>query len=144
MSGKRLLARTGLVAALGVLIFLVLSSVQSPATPIKPSVQQLLRQSQQNQQPFIPARAGWSESSGTANLVRHPVLESISEEHMRQEFRDMLITVATPDPWFVVALATLVLLMRKLRAMEAVRAKEAAAMAVAEPERETPEAKLAA
>jgi hypothetical protein len=34
--------------------------------------------------------------------------------------------------------------MRKLRAMEAVRAKEAAAMAVAEPERETPEAKLAA
>lgn len=138
------MARTGLAAALGVLIFLMLSAVQSPATPIKPDVQRLLRQSQQNQQPFIPARAGWTEPSGSANLVRNPVLESISEEHMRQEFREMLIAVATPDPWFVVALVTLVFLMRKLRAMEAARAREAAALAVVGPQPEAPQAKLAA
>jgi hypothetical protein len=144
MSGRRLLARTGFAAALGVLIFLVLSAVQSPATPIKPDLQKLLRQSQQNEQPFIPARAGWSEPAGTANLTRNPVLESISEEHMRQEFRDLLITVATPDPWFVVALVTLVLLMRKLRALEAARAREAAALTVVEATPEAPPAQLAA
>lgn len=133
-----------MVAALGVLIFLMLSSVQSPATPIKPDVQKLLRQSQQNQQPFIPARAGWSEPGGAANPARNPVLESISEEHMRQEYRELLIAVATPDPWFVVALVTLVFLMRKLRALEAARAREAAGLAVVETQHEPPQAKLAA
>jgi hypothetical protein len=123
MSGKRLLARTGFAAALGMLIFLVLSSVDSQATPIKPDVQKLIRQSQQSHQPFIPARAGWSEPVASASAVRNPVLASMADDHMRGEFRETLATVATPDPWIVLALATLIVLMRKLRSIEAERTR---------------------
>lgn len=121
MSGKRLLARTGIAAGLAILIFLALSAVDSSAAPIKPDVNQMIRQSQQVQPPFIPARAGWSEAANQTIVVRNPVLESITADHMRQDFRDTLMAVATPDPWFIVALATLILLMRKLRSIEAAR-----------------------
>ena len=115
------MARTGLAAALGMLIFLMVSAVESQATPIKPDVQKLLKQSQQSQQQFIPARAGWTEPSMAATVVRNPVLESIAGDHMQREFRETLTAVATPDPWIVLALATLILLMRKLRSIEAAR-----------------------
>jgi hypothetical protein len=120
MSGKRLLARTGLAAIIGVLVFLALSSV-SHATPIKPDVQKMIRQSQQTAKPFIPARAGWSEPTASASILRNPVLESIADDHLRQEFRETLSTVAIPDPWIVLALASLIFLMRKLRSIEAKR-----------------------
>lgn len=122
MSGKRLLARTGWAAALGMLIFLMLSSVESHATPIKPDIKKLIRQSQQQgQQTFIPARAGWSEPVASAMPARNPLLDSIAEDHMRREFRETLATVATPDPWIVIALVILIVLMRKLRSIEAER-----------------------
>jgi hypothetical protein len=142
MSGKRLLARTGLAAVLGILIFLALSTVESHATPIKPDVQKLIRQSQQMQKPFIPARAGWSEPVASASVIRNPVLESIADDHLRREFRETLSTVAVPDPWIVLALATLIFLMRKLRSIEAARknAMQPALVAV----NVTGEAKLAA
>ena len=136
------MARTGLAAALGILIFLVLSSVESQATPIKPDVQKLLRQSQQTQKPFIPARAGWNEPTSAATVVRNPVLESVAGDHMRQEFRETLTAVATPDPWIVLALATLVLLMRKLRSIEAQRNRVPRVAVLAKPAE--PPARLAA
>jgi hypothetical protein len=133
MSGKRLLARTGLAAILGVLIFLAISTIESHATPIKPDVQKLIRQSQQTSKPFIPARAGWSEPATSTTLVRNPVLESIADDHLRQEFRETLSSVAIPDPWIVLALATLILLMRKLRSIEAKRNRALQPVFVAEP-----------
>lgn len=120
MSGKRLLARTGLAAIIGVLVFLALSTV-SRATPIKPDVQKLIRQSQQTTKPFIPARAGWSEPTASASILKNPVLESIADSHLRQEFRETLSSVAIPDPWIALALAALIFLMRKLRSIEANR-----------------------
>jgi hypothetical protein len=143
MTGKRLLARTGLVAALGMLIFLVLSSVESQATPIKPDVQRLLKQSQQNNQPFIPARAGWNGHLASASKPNNPILESISDDHMRQEFRETLATVAIPDPSFVVGMLALIFLMRKLRSMD-VRRKRAQQMVTLVPKPATPQARLAA
>ena len=118
MTGKRLLARTGLVAALGMLIFLVLSSASAHATPIKPDVQRMIRESQQSQKPFIPARAGWSEPTSTTAALHNPVLESLKGDNARSEFRETLAMVATPDPWLVVAFLTIILLMRKLRTIE--------------------------
>ena len=103
------------------LIFLMISTVDSQATPIKPDVQKLIRQSQQNSQPFIPARAGWNEPVASASAAHNPVLDSIADDHMRQEFRETLASVATPDPWIVLALGTLIVLMRKLRSIEAQR-----------------------
>jgi hypothetical protein len=93
----------------------------SHATPIKPDVQKMIRQSQQTAKPFIPARAGWSEPTASASILRNPVLESIADDHLRQEFRETLSTVAIPDPWIVLALASLIFLMRKLRSIEAKR-----------------------
>ena len=120
MTGKRLLARVGWAAALGMVIFLVLSSAESHATPIRPDLQKMLKQSEQAQQPFIPARAGWTESS-TVTVPRNPVLDSVFGDRMRQELRQELAMIATPDPFLVLALATLILLMRKLRSIEAKR-----------------------
>ncbi len=127
------MARTGLVAALGMLIFLVLSSVESQATPIKPDVQKLIRQSQQTEHPFIPARAGWNEPTSATTVVRNPVLESVAGDHMRQEFRETLTAVATPDPWIALSLATLIVLMRKLRSIEARRSRVRAIAVMREP-----------
>jgi hypothetical protein len=143
MSGKRLLARTGMVAALGMLIFLVLSTVDSQATPIKPDVQKLIKQSQQSHQPFIPARAGWNEPVATANAARNPVLDSVIGDHMRDEYRATLMEVATPDPWIALALATLILLLRTLRGIETKRTR-LRAVPVLVPERAVPQARLAA
>lgn len=133
MSGKRLLARTGLVAALGMLLFLLLSTVESQATPIKPDVEKLIHQSQQARQPFIPARAGWTEPVAAASVARNPVLESLGSDHMRREFRETLAAVATPDPMIAVALAALIVLMRKLRSIEAERNRARLTVVVAEP-----------
>ena len=122
MSGKSLLARTGWAAALGMLLFLFLSlAVDSQATPIKPDVQKLLQQSQQTQQPFIPARTGWNEPAASAAAPHNPVLESMQADHMREEFKETLATIATPDPWIALAIFMVVVLMRKLRSLEAQR-----------------------
>jgi hypothetical protein len=129
MSGKHLLARTGWAAVAGMLIFLVLSSVNSPATPIKPDVQRMIRESQQAQQPFIPARAGWNEPSATTAALHNPVLASLTGDRVQQEYRETLMSVATPDPWILVALGMVIVLMRKLRSIEA-RRKSAAAVAL--------------
>ena len=124
-----MLARTGWAAVLGMLIFLVLSSVNSQATPIKPDVQRMIREAQQAQRPFIPARAGWSEPSSDSAALHNPVLASLSSDRVQQEYRQTLAMVATPDPWIVVALAMVIVLMRKLRSMDAAR-KRAAAVAL--------------
>ena len=136
------MARTGLVAALGMLLFLVLSTVDSQATPIKPDVQKLLRQSQQSQQPFIPARAGWNEPTSATTVVKNPILESVAGDHLSQEYRETLTAVATPDPWIVLALGALILLMRKLRTIEAQRNRMRKVAVLARPAE--PPAKLAA
>jgi hypothetical protein len=111
------------------LIFLVLSSVNSPATPIKPDVQRMIREAQQAQQPFIPARAGWNEPSSNSPALRNPALASLTSDRVQQEYRETLATVATPDPWILVALAMVIVLMRKLRSMETAR-KRAEAIAL--------------
>jgi hypothetical protein len=106
--------------------------VNSQATPIKPDVQRMIRESQQAQKPFIPARAGWSESSASSSAALHnPVLESLTGDRAQQEIRETLATVATPDPWLIVALALVIVLMRKLRSIEAQRKRAAAISLVA-------------
>ena len=142
MSGRNLITRAGVAVVLGMLIFLVLSTVESQATPIKPDPQKLLQQSQQNQQPFIPARAGWNEPVAAASVPHNPLLESMQEDHMRREFKETLATAATPDPWIALALASVILLMRKLRSLEAQRNRARAALVVVA--NDTPPARLAA
>lgn len=110
---------------LGMLLFLVLSAVDSTATPIRPDIKKLIQQSQQAQPTFVPARAGWTESSAVT-VIRNPVLESIAGDHLRSEFREELAAVATPDPWIALSLLTLIVLMRKLRSIEAQRHHQAA------------------
>lgn len=112
---------------LGMLIFLVLSAVDSQATPIRPDIKKLIEQSQQAQPTFVPARAGWTESSAVT-VARNPVLESLGGDHLRSELQGELAAVATPDPWIVLSLLTLILLMRKLRSIEAERNRQAVAL----------------
>jgi hypothetical protein len=139
MSGKHLLARTGWAAVLGMLIFLVISAVNSKATPIKPDVKRMLRESQQAEKPFIPARAGWSEPTSTSAALHNPMLESLTGDRAQQEFRETLATVATPDPWILVALGMVVVLMRKLRSIEASRKRAEAIAMAARPEQQEPQ-----
>ncbi len=80
---------------------------------------------------FIPARAGWSEPAVTT-AVKNPLLESLAGEKWRAELRDELATIATPDPWIVLALGVLIVLMRKLRSIEAQRNRDRAAGMVVE------------
>lgn len=129
-----------MAAVLGALLFIVLSSIDSQATPIKPDVQKMLQQSQRSRQPFIPARAGWSDSAVSSAAV-NPALQSIAQDHLRREFQETLAAIATPDPWLVVALAAVIILMRKLRSMEAER-KPPTVVGVIEPE--APSVRLAA
>ncbi|HEY3928581.1 MAG TPA: hypothetical protein VGL89_09415 [Candidatus Koribacter sp.] len=116
------------------LIFLFFSVVDSQATPIKPDVQKLLQQSQQTQKPFIPARTGWNEPVASAAATHNPVLESIQDDHMRQEFKETLASIATPDPWIAFAIFMVVVLMRKLRSMEAQRRRGMAVAMMTESE----------
>ncbi len=47
MSGRRLIARTGLAMLAGMIVFLLFSVVESQATPIRPDLQKLIKQSEQ-------------------------------------------------------------------------------------------------
>ncbi len=115
----------------GMLAFLILSAVQSQATPIRPDLQKLIKQSGQGQQMFIPARVGWNEPA-TTSAAKNPMLESLAGEKWRAELRDELATIATPDPWIAVALVMLIFLMRKLRSIEAKRNRAQATAIVIE------------
>ena len=114
----------------GMIVFLLLSAVESPATPIRPDVQKLIKQSEQANRPFIPARVGWSDPATVT--VKNPVLESLQGDKLHQQMREELATIATPDPWIALALAMVIFLMRKLRAMEAERNRAMATARLAE------------
>lgn len=116
----------------GIIVFLVLSAVESQATPIRPDLQKLIKQSEQGRQMFIPARAGWSAPAAAAVTV-NPLLESLSGEKWRQDLRDELASIATPDPWIALALVSLIFLMRKLRSIETQRNRARAARLIAMP-----------
>ncbi|ABF39081.1 hypothetical protein Acid345_0076 [Candidatus Koribacter versatilis Ellin345] len=115
----------------GMIVFLMISAVQSQATPIRPDLQKMIKQSEQGRQLFIPARAGWAEPAAAAITV-NPLLESLGGEKLRHDLRDELATIATPDPWIALALVTLILLMRKLRSIEAQKNRARAAGLVLE------------
>jgi hypothetical protein len=117
----------------GLFVFLFLSVVESSATPIKPDLKKMIHDSEQAQRPFIPARAGWSESS-SITVQRFPVLESISGDRVREQLQEELATIATPDPWVALGLVALILLMRKLRSIEAQRKRTAEVGEVPAPE----------
>jgi len=117
----------------GMIVFLMISAVESHATPIRPDLQKLIKQSEQGKQMFIPARVGWTEPVA-ASVTVNPLLESLAGEKLRQNLREELATIATPDPWIALALTTLIFLMRKLRSIERKRTAVAQVITMPLPE----------
>ncbi len=115
MNGKALLTR--ILLALGVAMFCLIVWGNAHATPVAPSIQQILAQPQSPPQPFPLARAGWKgpETPPLPQAAPNPILETFGVAAQRREFRRGLLAAAIPDPRAVAAILTVILVLRRSR-----------------------------
>ncbi len=85
------------------------------ATPVEPSIHQILSQPQSPPQPFPLARAGWNgpETAHSPHAAPNPILESFGVAAQRREFERGLLAAAIPDPRAVAAILTVILVLRR-------------------------------
>ncbi len=113
MNGKALLTR--ILLALGVALFCLIFWGNAQATPVEPSIHQILAQPQSPPQPFPLARAGWKgpETPRSPQAARNPILETFGVAAQRREFERGLLAAAIPDPRAVAAVLTVILVLRR-------------------------------
>lgn len=87
------------------------------ATPVEPSIHQILAQPHTPPQPFPLARAGWKgpESQSAAQAAPNPILETFGVAAQRREFERGLRAAAIPDPRAVAAILTAILVLRRAK-----------------------------
>ena len=85
------------------------------ATPIRPTAKQILKDAQQTDVDFIPARAGWNGSE-TRRAAVSPLLERFSPAAQRAANHETLLAIATPDFRIWAFLALIIVSLRLLRA----------------------------
>jgi len=98
------------------------------ATPIRPDLHKLLQE--EKPRSFAPARAGWNgpemrPAQGTLN----PTLEAYGPAATARAARASLLAAVIPDPKAVIAIGTLIVLLRVLR-QQKLRRKSATVMAI--------------
>ena len=117
MTGKELIRRIGWALALSAGLLVVLSSIQTEATPIRPDIKKMAEQPERARMPYTPARAGWNgpEQAPAAASANNPVLNRAASIHAMQT---ALLAAAVPDPRTILAIVAAIFLMRMLKSYD--------------------------
>ena len=102
----------------GLLMALITGSLNVGfAMPIKPNLEKTLQQQEQRKRVFAPAQAGWNgpEMQRPQDVAPNPVLEAYGPAATARSIRASLVAAAIPDPKAVLAIATIIILMRVMR-----------------------------
>lgn len=115
MEGKSLLTR--ILLALGLAMFCLIVWGSAHATPVEPSIHQILAQPHTPPQPFPLARAGWKgpETPPSPQAAPNPILETFGVAAQRREIERGLWAAAIPDPRAVAAILTAILVLRRAK-----------------------------
>jgi hypothetical protein len=111
MNAMRRIWQLGLALAM-------LFTAQAFAVPIKPNLEKMLRQQQQQQvRPYEPARAGWDgpEAVPAKDASPNPVYEAYGPASTARAIRASLKAAAMPDPAAILGIGMLILLWRVAR-----------------------------
>ena len=134
MTGKGLLKRITITLALATGLFILFAAGEANATPIRPDIRKVVKESQSRPAPMVPARAGWNgpEIQPEARLI--PALDPALTLRANKA---ALLAAAIPDPRALFAVAIIIILMRTLKRIEAEqRRRQADAVVVINQERE--------
>ena len=87
------------------------------ATPVEPSLQEILAHPPTPSAPFPPARAGWNgpETPPSPQVAPHPILQTFGVEAQKRQFDQALRGAATPNPLALAAILTAILVLRRTR-----------------------------
>ena len=102
----------------GLLMALITGSLNVGfAMPIKPNLEKTLQQQEQRKRVFAPAQAGWNgpEMQRPQDVAPNPVLEAYGPAATARSIRASLVAAAIPDPKAVLAIVTIIILMRVMR-----------------------------
>jgi hypothetical protein len=97
------------------------------AVPVKPNLEKTLQQQEQRKRVFAPAQAGWNgpEMQRPQDVAPNPVLEAYGPAATARSIRASLVAAAIPDPKAVIAIATIIILMRLMRTVSERKQKKA-------------------
>ncbi len=92
--------------------------VQAFAVPVKPDLEQILKEQQQRPRHYEPARAGWNgpEMVKPQESSPNPVYEAYGPASTARAIRASLRAAAIPDPVALLGIGMLILLLRMVRA----------------------------
>jgi hypothetical protein len=118
----RRIKQFGLLAAV-----MTFSFGASFAVPVKPNLEKTLQQQEQRKRVFAPAQAGWNgpEMQRPQDVAPNPVLEAYGPAATARSIRASLVAAAIPDPKAVIAIATIIILMRLMRTLSERRQRKA-------------------
>lgn len=87
------------------------------AVPVKPNLEKILKQEEQQQRHFEPARAGWDgpEMIRSRNATANPVFDTYGPAATVRAIRSSLLAAATPDPEVLTAIGILIVVWRIVR-----------------------------
>lgn len=85
------------------------------ALPVKPDVKTILRQTDQPRREYPAARAGADRPEDLRAAVYNPIYEQLRYRYTPAGRRDLLLRLATPDPFFWTMLALLIFTLRYYR-----------------------------
>lgn len=107
------LSKTGHLRFFYLVLFSVCLALSARATPIRPTVRQILKDAERPPTPFIPARAGWNGSE-TQSATVNPMLDRFRPQAQREASREALVALAIPDLRVWGMLAMIILGLRML------------------------------
>jgi hypothetical protein len=95
----------------------VLFAINAFAVPVKPDLEKILKQQEQRQRHYEPARAGWDgpEMVRAQDASPNPVYEAYGPASTARAIRASLRAAATPDPVAILGIGMLILLLRLAR-----------------------------
>jgi hypothetical protein len=122
VKGKRLLSQGAGISALIILCVVLGAAGRAAATPIQPSLQQLLQKAQQPVMPYVPAQAGWNgpmvePQQDTTSLEVFNTIQILRNAELARARRETLLQVVVPDPRVLLAFGSIIFLLRKMRSL---------------------------
>lgn len=129
-SSNKFFGRSPVTAILGTSLLVVAMALPAGATPIQPTAEQLLRQTEQPVMPYIPAQVGWQDVAAErqdagevtgSGLAGFNTTEILRDTEAARNRRAILLSIARPDPRVMLAFGAIILLLRLLRRMRTLR-----------------------
>jgi len=107
----------GRIGKLGVVVAVFFFVTNVFGIPVKPNVEKILKQQEQRQRTYEPARAGWDgpEMVRPQEASPNPVYEAYGPASTVRAIRASLRAAATPDPVAILGIGMLILLLRLTR-----------------------------